>query len=299
MIMPTLKQLQYLTALYDHGHFGKAADACFVTQSTLSAGLRELETLLGLSLVERTKRVVRFTPTGEAVAHKAFTVLREANELVQLTKAAGKPLAGDLRLGIIPTIAPFFLPRALPPLRKAYPELRLYLREDMSHVACDALQRGALDAVLLALPFPCGDVETVVLFDDPFHAAFHKDDLPGPDDTFFPDQIDNEKLMLLEDGHCFKDHAMAACNRLEQRSDLIIIGNSLGTLVQMVDNRLGVTLLPDMALRSGILDHTHVVSRPISGDRAKRSIALIWRSKSPRSADFRLLANFLKKSYTL
>lgn len=296
MIMPTLKQLQYLTALHDYGHFGKAADACFVTQSTLSAGLRELEVLLDLALVERTKRVVRFTPIGEVIAHKAFTVLREASELVQLTKAAGKPLSGDLRLGIIPTIAPFFLPYALPPLRKIYPELKLYLREEMSHVACDALHRGALDAVLLALPFPCGDVETAVLFDDPFHVAFHKDDMPGPNDTIFPEQIDNDKLMLLEDGHCFKDHALAACNRPELRSDRAIMGTSLHTLVQMVDNKLGVTLLPNMALRSGILDHTDVVSRPIAGERAKRTLALIWRRTSPRAVDFQLLAQLLKKA---
>ena len=135
--LPTIKQLQYLTALHAHGHFGRAADACFVTQSTLSSGLRELETLLGVVLVERTRRVVRFTPLGERIAAKAFIVLREADELAGLAHAAAKPLGGDLRLGVIPTIAPFLLPRLLPKLRAAFPDLKLYLREEMSAAACE------------------------------------------------------------------------------------------------------------------------------------------------------------------
>jgi LysR family transcriptional regulator, hydrogen peroxide-inducible genes activator len=294
MILPTLKQLQYLTALHEHGHFGKAADASFVTQSTLSAGLRELETLLGLMLVERTKRVVRFTPQGERIARKAYSVLREATELAQLAQAVGAPLSGDVRMGVIPTIAPFYLPKVLPHVRAAYPNLKLYLREEMSHVACDALSRGALDCVLLALPYACGDVAIAPLFDDHFYAAFHKDDLPGPDDAIFPDQLDNDRLMLLEDGHCFRDHAMAACDRPDMRADRAVLGTSLHTLVQMVDNKLGVTLLPDMALQAGILDHTHVIVKPFASARAKRTIALVWRASSPRDAEFQLLAQALK-----
>jgi LysR family transcriptional regulator, hydrogen peroxide-inducible genes activator len=294
MILPTLKQLQYLTALHEHGHFGKAADACFVTQSTLSAGLRELESLLGLMLVERTKRVVRFTPQGERIARKAYLVLRDATELAQLAQAVGAPLSGDLRMGVIPTIAPFYLPRALPELRAAYPSLKLYLREDMSHIACDALARGALDCVLLALPYACGDVEAMPLFDDVFYAAFHKDDMPGPSDAIFPDQLDSDRLMLLEDGHCFRDHAMAACDRPDMRADRAILGTSLHTLVQMVDNKLGVTLLPDMALKAGILENTNVAVRPFASERAKRVIALVWRKSSPREAEFHLLGEVLK-----
>jgi LysR family transcriptional regulator, hydrogen peroxide-inducible genes activator len=294
MILPTLKQLQYLTALHEHGHFGKAADASFVTQSTLSAGLRELETLLGLMLVERTKRVVRFTPQGERIAQKAYLVLREATELAQLAHAAGAPLSGDLRMGVIPTIAPFYLPKVLPKLRSAYPNLKLYLREELSHVACDALARGALDCVLLALPYACGDVETMPLFDDAFYAAFHQDDMPGPNEAIFPDQLESDRLMLLEDGHCFRDHAMAACDRPDMRADRAILGTSLHTLVQMVDNKLGVTLLPDMALKAGILNNTHVVVKPFASERAKRVIALVWRKSSPREAEFHLLGNVLK-----
>lgn len=294
MILPTLKQLQYLTALFDHGHFGKAADACFVTQSTLSAGLRELETLLDLTLVERTKRVVRFTPTGEKIALKAFVVLREASELAQLARAAGAPLCGDLHLGVIPTIAPFFLPHALPRLRASHPDLKLFLREEMSHIACDALMRGALDAVLLALPFPCGDVESISLFEDRVLAAFHRDEQPHGNEAVAPHVLDSERLMLLEDGHCFRGHALAACERPEMRSDRAVIGTSLHTLVQMVENKLGITLLPAMAVEAGILNHTHVVAKPLLGQHAYRTIALVWRRASPRQEEFRMLANLLR-----
>ena len=157
--LPTLKQLQYLVALANHGHFGRAADACFVTQSTLSAGLKELESLMGVTLVERTRRVVRFTPLGERVAVKARRILRDAEDMADMVRASGKPLAGELRMGVIPTIAPFLLPAMLPRLRAKWPDLKLYLREETSQVACDSLQRGQLDCVLLALPFACGEVD--------------------------------------------------------------------------------------------------------------------------------------------
>src|ERR1700712_2154462 len=158
--LPTIKQLQYLIALRRLGHFGKAANACFVTQSTLSAGLRELESLLGITLVERTRRVVRFTPLGLKIADKAERVLREAEELAGIAKAAGKPLAGELRMGVIPTIAPFLLPRMLPKLRTDWPELKLYLREETTPAACDSLHRGQLDCILLALPYNCGEFDS-------------------------------------------------------------------------------------------------------------------------------------------
>src|SRR5687768_10453920 len=162
--LPTLKQLQYLVALRDHGHFGRAAESCFVTQSTLSAGLRELESLIGVTLVERTRRVVRFTPLGNRIADKAQRILREAEELADMVRAAGKPLSGELRMGVIPTIAPFLLPAMLPRLRKQWPELKLYLREEPSQAACDSLHRGQLDCVLLAMPFGCGEVDSSELF---------------------------------------------------------------------------------------------------------------------------------------
>lgn len=292
--LPTFKQLHYLVALRDHRHFGRAAAACFVTQSTLSAGLRELESLIGVTLVERTKRVVRFTPLGNRFADKAQRILREAEELADMVRAAGKPLAGELRMGVIPTIAPFLLPRALPELRRQWPDLKLYLREEPSQAACDSLHRGQLDCVLLALPFACGEVAHADLFDDALLVAFPPGATNLPAAAVKPAGIDEDQLLLLEDGHCLKDHALAACNRPELRAGAMMLGTSLHTLVQMVDNKLGVTLIPQMAVEAGILAGTGVVTRPLEADHAARRIALIWRRNSPREKEFRLLADALK-----
>jgi LysR family hydrogen peroxide-inducible transcriptional activator len=289
--LPTLKQLQYLVALHDAGHFGRAAEACFVTQSTLSAGIRELETLIGVVLVERTRRVVRFTPLGEQIAEKARHVLREADELGDLARAAGQPLSGDMRMSVIPTIAPFLLPRILPQLRSDYPNLRLFLREETSGQACEGLHHGRTDCVLLALPFACGEVEAAPLFDDRLYVAFPDGEMAPP--SIRPADIDETRLLMLEDGHCLKDHALAACNRPELRAEARMLGTSLHTMVQMVDNGLGVTMLPQIAIDAGILEHTRVAALPLDAENASRQIALVWRKASPRARDFRLLAGVL------
>jgi LysR family hydrogen peroxide-inducible transcriptional activator len=292
--LPTLKQLQYLVALKTHGHFGRAAEACFVSQSTLSAGIKELESLIGVTLVERTRRVVRFTPLGVRVAQKAQRILRETEDLADMVRASGKPLAGELRMGVIPTIAPFLLPTMLPRLRAQWPDLKLYLREETSQQACDALHRGQLDCVLLALPYACGDVEKAELFEDRFLIAFPPgaaEDLP---ETVTAGSIDESGLLLLEDGHCLKDHALSACNRPGLRAEAAILGTSLHTLVQMVDNGLGTTLIPEMAVAAGILDGTRVVARRLDAEHPSRQIALVWRKSSPREKEFRMLADALK-----
>ncbi len=292
--LPTIKQLQYLVALHEHGHFGRAAESCFVSQSTLSAGLRELESLLGVTLVERSRRVVRFTTLGEQVVEKAHRLLREAEELSDLVQAAGKPLAGTVKMSVIPTIAPFLLPRILPRLRRERPELKLLLREETSHAAVESLQHGRVDCVLLALPFITGEVEMEHIADDRLFVAFPKDDPRDPPASIPPAMIDEGRLLLLEDGHCLKEHALAACNRPELRASATMIGTSLHTLVQMVNNDLGLTMLPEMALEAGILNGTDVVARPVKSANAKREIALIWRKNSPRSEEFKLLAEELR-----
>jgi LysR family hydrogen peroxide-inducible transcriptional activator len=292
--LPTIKQLQYLVALRQHGHFGKAAEACFVTQSTLSAGLRELESLLGLMLVERTRRVVRFTPLGAKIAEKALRVLREAEELTDMARAEGKPLHGELRLGVIPTIAPFLLPAMLPRLRDQWPSLKLFLREETSQAACDALHRGQLDCVLLAMPFGCGDVDKAPLFDDRLYVAFPRGEAPD-ERSIDPGAIDEHRLLMLEDGHCLKDHALSACNRPELRAEAAMMGTSLHTLVQMVDNGLGLTFVPSMAIEAGILEGTRVDARPLKSDHGFRRAALIWRKSSPREEEFQLLAETLRQ----
>jgi LysR family hydrogen peroxide-inducible transcriptional activator len=292
--LPTLKQLQYLVALREQGHFGKAADACYVTQSTLSAGLRELETLLGVTLVERTRRVVRFTALGERIADKALRVLRGADELAEMARAEGQPLHGELRMGVIPTIAPFLLPAMLPRLRREWPKLKLYLREEPSQAACEALQRGQLDCVLLALPYACGEVDSAALFDDPLFVAFPRGEAPEGAEVDV-DAIDERRMLLLEDGHCLKDHALSACNRPDLRAHAAMMGTSLHTLVQMVDNGLGVTFIPQMAIDAGILEGTQVDARPLRSDHGFRSIALIWRRSSPREAEFQMLAAAVRR----
>ena len=293
--LPTLKQLQYLVALHEAGHFGKAAESCFVTQSTLSAGIRELESLIGVILVERTRRVVRFTPLGERIVDKARRVVREAEELGDMAKAAGKPLSGALRMSVIPTIAPFLLPEILPRLRADWPDLKLFLREETSAAACESLNRGQADCVLLALPYGCGDVEAEPLFEDPLFIAWPGTD-PAPN-AGSPDQIDPSRLLLLEDGHCLKDHALSACNRPELRAEASMLGTSLHTLVQMVDNGLGVTMLPKMAVDAGILNNTSIQAMPLISEHPSRTIALVWRKASPRGKDFKLLATVLKQAH--
>ena len=292
--LPTIKQLQYLVALHEHGHFGRAADASFVSQSTLSAGLRELESLLGVTLVERSRRVVRFTPLGEQVVAKAHRLLREAEELSDLVQASGKPLSGELRMSVIPTIAPFMLPRILPRLRRERPALKLFLREETSDHAVESLHHGRADCVLLALPFATGEIESAHIADDRLFVAFPKNDPRDPPAEIPPAMIDQGRLLLLEDGHCLRDHALAACNRPELRASATMIGTSLHTLVQMVDNGLGVTMLPEMAINAGILHETEVVARPLKGKSPSREIALIWRRNSPRADEFRLLADELR-----
>jgi LysR family transcriptional regulator, hydrogen peroxide-inducible genes activator len=297
--MPTLKQLQYLVALKEHGHFGKAAESCYVTQSTLSAGIRELESLIGVTLVERTRRVVRFTALGDRIVDKAHRVLREAEELAGIAEASGKPLTGELRMSVIPTIAPFLLPWLLPRLRADRPELKLYLREETSQAAVESLRHGNVDCVLLALPFPTGEMDSELLFQDRLYVAFPHDDPRDPPEWIAPEMIDETKLLLLEDGHCLKDHALAACSRPEIRASATMMGTSLHTLVQMVDNGLGVTIMPEMAITGGILEHTRITARPLRSERSYRDIALVWRKNSPREKEFQLLAELLREAAEL
>jgi LysR family transcriptional regulator, hydrogen peroxide-inducible genes activator len=293
--LPTIKQLQYLVALSDHGHFGKAAEACFVTQSTLSAGIRELESLIGITLVERNRRVVRFTPSGTRIAEKARRVVREAEELGDMAKAAGEPLAGALTMGVIPTIAPFLLPRILPQLRRDWPNLKLFLREEPSAAACESLSHGHVDCVLLARPYACGEVESAPLFKDALYVAYPPGEtLP---DGVTPDFIDEARLMMLEDGHCLKDHALSACNRPDLRAEAKMLGTSLHTLVQMVDNGLGLTMLPKMAIDAGILHNTRIQARPLIAENPTREITLVWRTASPRGKEFSLLADVIRTAH--
>lgn len=292
--LPTLKQLRYLAALADHHHFGRAAEACFVTQSTLSAGIQELETLLGTVLVDRGNRSVIFTPVGEAVLQRARKLLSDAEELVEEAAAGRQPLSGRLRMGVIPTVGPFLLPRILPALREAYPALKLYLTEDRTERLVEQLKEGALDILLLALPYDIGDVETACLAEDSFYFCCLPEHPLAQRNLVPAEALKGENLLLLEDGHCLRDHALAACRLEGARNSQGFRATSLHTLVQMVDNGLGVTLLPKLALDGKLLDGTRLVARPMDDAEAKREIGLVWRRGTARREEFQLLADFLK-----
>jgi len=290
--LPSLTQLRHLVAVADHVHFGRAAAACFITQSSLSASIKELETVLGKVLIERTRRSVMVTPLGEETVRRARRVLSDVEEIVDLVNASGKPLMGTLRLGVIPTIGPFLLPRVLPALRRAYPALKLYLREEQSVRLIDALGSGNLDLVLLAFPYPTDGFETCLLADDPFWVAFSTGHRYAGMERVLSKDLKGEELLLLEEGHCLRGHALSACRRTGENSAAEFQASSLHTLVQMVDNGLGLTLLPKMAIDSGIVKATRVQVRPLEGKGTSRRIGFVWRISSPRKEEFVLLARF-------
>ena len=292
--LPSLKQLRYLVALEEHRHFGKAAASCFVSQSTLSAGLKELESALDAELVERNNRTVVFTALGLEVSNRAKRVLREAEELAELAAKGREPLSGRLRLGVIPTIAPYLLPKTLPVLRKAYPKLQLYLTEDQTARLLALLDDGTLDLVLLALPYHAENVETLALFKDGFQLVTRKDSPLAQKKTATTADLKDTDLLLLAEGHCLREHALAAC-RLPQ-ADSGFAGASLNTLVEMVAGGLGVTLLPDMAVPMHVPKQGELVARPFDRSGAGRQIGLAWRTTSSRAEEFREFGAALTKA---
>jgi len=294
--LSSLKQLRYLTALLEHGHFGRAAEACFVSQSTLSAGIKELENLLGVILVERTNRSVVFTALGQSIASQAQKVLNEAAALSDLAAAAGEPLAGPLRLGVIPTIAPFLLPQVLPKLRRLYPKLKLYLTEDQTARLLTKLEDGQLDAVLLALPYDCGDAVTWPLFDDRFNLVCRKDDALADSKNVKTADLTKVPLLLLAEGHCMTDHALSACHLGQRNPSVDLSATSLTTLIEMVANGLGSTLLPEMAVDTQLLKGGELIARQFTGENPLRQIGLAWRATSPREAEFKLLGTVLQQA---
>jgi LysR family transcriptional regulator, hydrogen peroxide-inducible genes activator len=291
--LPSVRHLRHLTALYDHGHFGRAAEACHVTQSTLSASIKELESVLRVALVDHSKRGVVLTPVGVETVERARKIVKEIEDLVSFTTASRAPLSGTLRMGTIPTIGPFLLPRVLPRLRDTYTRLRLYLVEDLTERLIASLHRGEIDVVLLALPHECGAVETVVLFKDPFVVGLPRGHPLAKENGIKPQSLLGEDLLLLKDGHCLRDHALAALRRLANRRIAEFEATSLTTLVQMVDNGLGTTLLPTLAVNAGLLLGTSLITRPLLTDEPARNIGLIWRRGTGRREEFRLLAKEL------
>jgi LysR family hydrogen peroxide-inducible transcriptional activator len=295
MFLPSPQQLRYLTALAEHGHFGRAAEACAVTQSTLSAGLIALERSLDSAILERsapTKRPV-FTPLGLELVARARTALAALEAVAETAAAARDPLSGPLRLGVIPTIGPFLLPRLMPALRATFPRLRLWLREDLTERLVTGLEAGRLDLLLLALP-AAGTMETLPLGEDAFMLAMPREHHLAARDRVAVSALAGERLLLLEDGHCLRAHAEAACGLprgVAAAGEESFAATSLHTLVQMVAGGLGVTLLPRLALEGGVLAGAPIEVRALEGTSTPgRMLALAWRPKSPRAGEFRGLA---------
>jgi LysR family hydrogen peroxide-inducible transcriptional activator len=291
--LPTIKQLRYFAALEAHEHFGRAAEACFVSQSAFSVAIRELESLLGVQLADRTNKQVTITAVGRRVAAQARLCLRDAEDLVELAREEQGALAGRLHLGIIPTIAPFLLPRFMTPLQQAYPRLKLFLREDQTARLLEALHAGELDLVLMALPFEVRNAELMTLFRDPFRLACREGTKRVDPQHYRFNLLHSDSVLLLEDGHCLRDHALAAC-RIRQRDKVSrFAATSLLTLVEMVDADLGITFLPAMAEGSPLLADTRVRTYPL-GASAYREIGLVWRRGSAHGEEFKALGEFIK-----
>jgi LysR family hydrogen peroxide-inducible transcriptional activator len=291
--LPTLRQLRHLVALADHGHFGRAAASAAVTQSTLSASIKELEALLEAALVDRTRRQVVLTPLGRQTVERARRILEDTEALALAARAQREPLTGTLRMGVIPTIGPYLLPAVLPGLRRSYRGLQLYLIEDLTPRLLEQLHVGQLDTVLLALPYDCGNVESAPLFDDRFLLALPPDHPLAKERRIDPERLRSEEVLLLRDGHCLREHALSFCNLADRRRTEAFEGTSLPTLVQMVDNGLGITPLPELAVDAGLLRGTSLVTRPLAAEEPGREIALVWRRGTGRREEFLLLAKEL------
>ncbi len=282
MHLPPLRQLQYLVALQENLHFGNAARHLNVTQSTLSTGIRELEKFLGVTLVERTNKSVSFTVLGNQIADRGRYVITQTEDLVDEARAFSDPLTLPVKIGAIPTIAPYIMGSYAKELRGKYTQIQLYIRENTTAILIRELLDNKLDLVLLALPYEAGLVETESLYREGFHLAFHRDTKLVDNKRFDFDKLPDESLLLLDDGHCLRDHALAGC-RLKNHKKIHTFGaNSLQMLVQMVDNDLGVTLLPDMALNAGILEGTNIETRKLPAKRFYRDIGFAWKKGNYR-----------------
>ena len=292
--LPTMKQLQYLVALADTRHFGRAAERCHITQSTLSAGIRDLESVLGTAVAERSNRHVLITRIGERIAERAKALLRDAEEVMELARAGRAPMTGEMRLGVIPTIGPFLLPRVLPGLRERFPELTIYLREEQTAPLLDRLEDGELDAALIALPCDTGGLATDVILEDEFLFACNRTHALAGTGEVSLSALAGDRLLLLEEGHCLRGHALDVCRMGDKTARAQFEASSLHTLVHMVAAGIGVTLIPRLAVDAHIVRSTDVSLSRLAVP-ASRRIGLAWRGTSSRSEEFRLLAATLRQ----
>lgn len=291
----TLQELRYVVALADAGHFGHAAEACFVSQSTLSTQIKKLEDYLGIALFDRSLKCVTLTPAGHEVVDSARRIIEESNRICELSRQNKDPMVRAVNLGVIPTLGPYYLPHVLPLVHEHFPKLRLLLREEMTPHVLAHLTEGKLDAGLLALPLPADDpaLEVMPLFNDPFLAAVPADHPLASAKEVHIDELVRAGLLLLDEGHCLRNQALEACHLTELNNEETR-ATSLETLRQMVGMGLGVTLIPALAGMQSHDQGTRVALRPLSSPGASRTIGLVWRRRSPIAPTMTSLAEFLK-----
>ena len=295
MKLPTIKQLRYLIELEKHAHFGKAAEACFISQSAFSVAIRELESTLGAQLFDRTNKRVTITAMGQEIVVQARLVIRDLEALMDMARVSSEPLSGKLRLGVIPTISPFLLPKILPKLRSHFPQLQLFLQEDTTQRVYERLMSGELDLILIAFPYELRNVEKMKLFNDQFLLAYKTDSQFIDTQKVTVDHLQSESILLLEDGHCLRDHALSACKIRNLNKVSHFAASSLLTLIEMVQADLGVTYLPEMAKDSPMLKNTNIKTQAMPKN-SHREIGLIWRKGSARGKEFKMLGEFIKKN---
>ncbi len=291
----TLRQLRYLEALARHRHFGRAAEDCAISQPALSMQIKELEQTLGLELVERRTGEIALTSKGEEIVERASKILIAAQDLVDAAKHGTNILTGTLRLGVIPTLSPYLLPRILPLLQKKYPELRLELRETQTKPMLDELVRGNLDAVILAMPVELSELEAENLFEDRFLLAVPAGDPLQKHSRISADQFDPRRLLLLEEGHCLRDQALAFCGLPRAVGSAALGATSLTTVLQMVASGYGITLVPEVAVETEVRDQ-RIKLINFTKPQPSRMIGLAWRKTSPRKADFAALGELVKSA---
>lgn len=295
--LSSLRQLRYFVTLAQELNFTRAAELCFVGQSTLSAGLKELEDSLGVRLVERDRQNVSITPIGLEVLERAKLILASTQDLVEFASASGKSMSGTIRLGVIPTIAPFLLPQVLPAIREQYPDLKIALREDLTANLLDRLADHRLDFALIALPFDTRGFLVKELFNDEFWLVAREGDpaIKGKEIQMPAKMAD--RLLLLEEGHCLRDHTMQACKRSDIHNNDGIEATSLLTLLQMVESGMGIALLPEMAVKGGLLNGSELIARPLSPPVPKRVIALLARTSTAHLEEWNALAAVIHEQF--
>lgn len=295
MNYPTVKQLRYFIALVDHNHFGKAAESCFVSQSAFSVAIKELENILNGRLVDRTNKSVTVTNLGREAYNQAKFVMSNLSHLVELAQGNNTPLSSKLSLGVIPTIAPFILSKLLIKLQNSYPKLEMYLREDMTLRLYEKLMNGELDVLLIALPYDLRNVETLNLFKDKFYLAHAPNSQFIKNKKFMIENFDDESVLLLEDGHCMREHVISACQIKSIDKVSNYAASSVLTLIEMVKSDMGITYLPEISLDSKLINSNEIQTQALDIE-SYRDIGLVWRKGSTRSKEFKILGDFIKSN---